>query len=93
MQAVPLTVSIARQLGLPDGTQGLVITAVDPNSDAARKGLGRGWIVLGANGRDVTQIGDLESVIRSAQSEGREAVLLRVRNRSGAAVSVPVRLR
>jgi len=93
LQAIPLNVQIARQLGLNDGTQGLVVTAVDPNSDAARKGLSRGTIIISANGRDLTQIADLESVIQSAQSEGREAVLLRVRLRSGQTVSIPVRLR
>jgi len=93
LQAIPLNVQIARQLGMPDATQGLVITAVDPNSDAARKGLTRGTIVISANGRDVAQIADLEAVIRSAQSEGRQAVLLRVRSRGGPALSVPVRLR
>jgi serine protease Do len=93
LQAIPLTVPIARQLGMPDNTQGLVVTAVDPSSDAASKGLSRGTIVISANGHDVTQIADLEAVIRSAQSEGREAVLLRVRSRGGPAISVPVRLR
>ncbi len=93
LQAIPLNVQIARQLGMPDNTQGLVITAVDPNSDAARKGLSRGTILISANGQNVTQISDLEAVIRSAQSEGRGAVLLRVRSRGGPAISVPVRLR
>jgi serine protease Do len=93
VQAIPLNVQIARQLGMPDSTQGLVVSAVDPNSDAARKGLTRGTIIISANGRDMTQISDLEAVIRSAQSEGREAVLLRVRSRGGPAISVPVRLR
>jgi serine protease Do len=70
-----------------------VITAVDPNSDAARKGLSRGTVVISANGRELTQTADLEAVIRSARSEGREAVLLRVRSRGGPAISLPVRLR
>ena len=93
VQAIPLTPQIARQLGLNDNTQGLVVTAVDPNSDAASKGLGRGTIVLSANGEDVTQIADLEAAIRTAREEGREAVLLRVRGRGGPALLVPVRLR
>ncbi len=93
VQAVPLTPQIARQLGAGDRTQGLVVTAVDPNSDAARKGLGRGTIVLSANGREVSQITDLEAAIGGARQEGREAVLLRVRVRGGQELLVPVRLR
>jgi len=93
LQAIPLTTQIARQLGLPDSSRGLVVTAVDPASDAARKGLTRGTILISANGRELAQVADLEAVIRSLQSQGREAVLLRVRSRGGPAISVPVRLR
>ena len=92
VQVIPLTPQIARQLGV-DGTQGLVVTRVDPSSDAATKGLSRGTIVLSANGQEVSRIADLEAAVRSARTEGREAVLLRVRSRGGPALLVPIRLR
>ena len=93
IQVMPLTPRIAGQLGASEDTRGLVITAVDPSSDAARKGLARGTLILRANTQNIAQIADLESAVRTAQSEGREALLLRLRNRNGPAVSIPVRLR
>ncbi len=93
LQAVPLTPQIGAQLGVDSGTQGLVVTDVDPNSDAGTKGLAPGTIVLSANGRTVASVADLERVIADAKAAGREAVLLRVRPRNGQPVSVPVRIR
>jgi len=93
IQVMPLTPRIAGQLGVSEDTRGLVITAVDPSSDAASKGLTRGTLILRANTQDIAQLADLETAVRTAKSEGREALLLRLRNRNGPAISVPVRLR
>lgn len=93
LQVTALTPQIARQLGLGDGAQGLVVTQVDPNSDAGRKGLQRGTVIYSAQSRDVTTPEDLEAVIRSAVSDNREALLLRIQPRGGPAVTVPIRLR
>jgi len=56
LTAVPLTAQIAAQLGIASGTQGLVIADVDQNSDAARKGLQRGDIILTANYRPTPSV-------------------------------------
>ncbi|WP_290492532.1 Do family serine endopeptidase [Hyphomonas sp. UBA3592] len=93
LQVLPLTAQIARQLGAGADTQGLVVARVDPNSDAARKRLQRGDIILTANYRQVRSLDDLESIIRTAESEDREAVLLRVQRRGQPAAYVAVRLR
>ena len=90
---LPLTPTIARQLGVGDSVAGLVISAVDDSSDAAAKGLRRGDIILSANNRAVTTPADLEAAIRSAQSGNRGALLLRVQRRGQPAIYVPVRLR
>ena len=60
---------------------------------AARKRLQRGDIILTANYRQVRSLDDLESIIRTAESEDREAVLLRVQRRGQPAAYVAVRLR
>ena len=88
-----LTPTIARQLGFPEGTAGLVISAVDDSSDAASKGLRRGDVILSANNRPVRSSADLEAAIKAAQGGNREAVLLRIQRRGGPAIYVPVRLR
>lgn len=93
LQVIPLTVQLARQFGLPDGTTGVVVANVDPNADAGQKGLARGTVILSANGRDLASASDLEAAINAAKSAGREALLLRVRQRGSPAISVPVRIR
>lgn len=93
LQVLPLTPQIARQLGAAADTKGLVIGAVDPSSDAGRKGLQRGDIVLSADYNEVASVADLEAAISSANSDNREAILLRVQRRGTAAQYVPIRLR
>ena len=93
LQVMPLTAQIASQLGMSGSVQGLVVANADPNSDAGAKGLGRGTVIVSANGRPLSTVEDLESTVRTAKSGGREAVLLRVRVRGSQEVSVPVRLR
>jgi serine protease Do len=91
--AIPLTPQIARQLGAGEDAKGVVITAVDASADAATKGLQRGDIVLSANYVAVTSLADLEKIVRTAKTEGREAVLLRIQRRGQPATYMPVRLR
>ena len=93
LSVLPLTPQIARQLGATEDTQGLVVSVVDPSSDAGSKGLQRGDIILSANYRAVTTVAGLEEAIRAAQSGSRVAVLLRVQRRGQPATYVPVRLR
>jgi len=90
---IPLTATIARQLGMPESTEGVVITVVDGSSDAGQKGLQRGDIILSANYAPVTTVAGLESVVKEAKSQDRQAVLLRVQRRGQPAQYVPVRLR
>lgn len=93
LQVLPLTAQIARQLGIDTDAQGLVIAGVDRNSDAGRKGLLRGDVILSANYAKVTSVAELEAVIGDAVGAGREAVLLRVRRRGQQAQYVAVRMR
>lgn len=93
LQVLTLTPQIARQLGADEDTVGLVVGAVDPNADAARKGLRRGDIILTANYREVGSVADLEGIVAEAESTGREAVLLRIQRRGGAPAYFAVRLR
>jgi serine protease Do len=93
LQVMPMSAAIARSLGVPAETQGVVIAAVDPNSDAARKGLRRGDIILSANYQDVATIEALLAQVTAAASENREAILLRIQRRTAPPAFVPVRLR
>jgi serine protease Do len=93
LSVLPLTPTIARQLGMPEQTRGVVVNAVDPSSDAGTKGLQRGDIVLSANYQDVTTPAELETAIKAAKGANRSALLLRVQRRGQPATYVPIRLR
>ncbi len=93
LQIIPLTPQIARQLGIGDATQGVVIAGVDPSSDAAAKGLQRGDIILTANYKAIATPADLQQAVSAAKSAKREAVLLRIQRRGGPATYVPIRVR
>jgi serine protease Do len=90
---IPLTPAIIRQLGVPADTRGVVITAVDPSTDAGSKGLRRGDVVLTANGQPVTTDAALGAAARAAKAQGRQAVLLQVLRRGQPAIFVGIRLR
>ena len=93
LSVLPMNPQIARQIGMPDGTKGLVIAVVDGSSDAAAKGLQRGDVVLSANYRPVASVADLEGAIRQAKADGRNAILLQVQRRGQPAAYLPVRMR
>ncbi|MBN8818951.1 MAG: DegQ family serine endoprotease [Sphingomonas sp.] len=89
----PLTATIARQLGIPAETKGVVVAAVDPSTDAGAKGLRRGDVVMLANGQPVLSEADLGKIAQAAKDSSRNAVLLQVLRRGSPATFVPVRLR
>ena len=93
LSVLPLTPTIARQLGMPETTRGVVVNAVDPSSDAGSKGLQRGDIVLSANYQDVSTPAELEAAVKAAKGANRNALLLRVQRRGQPATYVPIRLR
>ncbi|MBK5263822.1 MAG: PDZ domain-containing protein, partial [Alphaproteobacteria bacterium] len=88
----PMTPTIARQLGVDAGIKGVVITAVDPSSDAGTKGLRRGDIILAVNNDAVTTEATLANAVKQAQQAGRSAVLLQVQRGTGQPAFIPVRI-
>ena len=92
VRGVNMNVEFARQLGVDSNTQGVAVVDVNRNSDAARKGLTRGTIILQVNGTSVASIADIEAILRQVRASGREAVLLRVKPRRSQPISVAVRL-
>ncbi len=90
---IPLTPDLAPRLGVAEGTRGLVITQVDPSSDAGTKQLQRGMIILSANDQNVTTVAELETVLRAAKAAGRTAIRMRIQPPGQAPVIVALRLR
>ena len=75
-----LTPEIARQLRLNDANlKGVVVSAVNANSDAAAKGIQVGDIILSINQRATTTPDQAAAVVAAARAAGRRSVLLLVR--------------
>ncbi|QDH35990.1 Do family serine endopeptidase [Porphyrobacter sp. YT40] len=93
MQVMPMNAGVARSLGVAADLQGVVIAAVDPNGDAARKGLRRGDIILSANYQATPTVEALLAQVNAATAEKRDAILLRIQRRTTPPAFVAVRLR
>jgi len=78
-----LTPETRKSLKLGENVTGVVITKVDPNSDAADKGLQPGDVVLRVGNRTVKTPADVQTGVSEAQKGGRKNVLLLVARASG----------
>jgi serine protease Do len=74
-----LTPELARAANLPTNAHGVIITAVDPNSDASDEGLQRGDLIISVNGNLVTSPAQLIAAVEAARKAGRPSVLLLVK--------------
>jgi serine protease Do len=63
-----------------DDNSGVVVTDVDPNGQAAEKGLQAGDVILSVGDKSVSQPNDVEKTVADAKSGGRKSVLLRVKS-------------
>jgi serine protease Do len=78
-----LNPQIARALNLPANARGVVVAQVDPNSDAAEKGLQRGDLVVSVNQQLVTTPAQVQAAVEAARRAGRTSVLLLVKRGTG----------
>jgi serine protease Do len=76
-----LTSDLRQQLQLPEGTQGVVITDVDPDSAASASGLQQGDIIVSVNRKNVTSISEFNAAVKAGA--GRESTLLLVKTGPG----------
>ena len=74
-----LTPELARAANLPPNAHGVIITAVDPNGDAADEGLQRGDLIISVNNQLVTSPAQVIAQVDGARRAGRSSVLLLVK--------------
>ena len=79
----PLTPELARAANLPTGSRGVIVTSVDPNSDAAEKGFQRGDLIISVNNQAVTTPAQVLAAVDAARRAGRTSVLLFVQRGNG----------
>jgi serine protease Do len=85
-----LTPEARKTFNLNEATAGVVITKVDPNSDAADKGLQPGDVVQKVGSKIVHTPADVQSGVAEAQKGGRKTVLLLVASAQGGSRFVAV---
>jgi serine protease Do len=76
----PLTSAMAEALAVPPSTPGVVVTAVDPSSEAATSGLETIDVIEKVNGRPIGSAAELRSALE--HTTGKPALLLIDRNGS-----------
>jgi serine protease Do len=80
-----LNANLAKQLGVPADTAGVVVTKVDPSSAAADSGLQRGDVIQEVNRKPIHNTSDFEAAMRNSKDQ----TLLLV-NRQGSTMYVAV---
>jgi serine protease Do len=89
ISVIPMDASIARRLGLPADTRGLVID-IPGTGSAAQAQLQRVDIIVSASFKPVSNVAELVAAIKAAKAEGKSNILLGVRRRGGPTQNVPV---
>jgi serine protease Do len=78
-----VTPETRQAFNLDNNVNGVVITRVDPNSDAADKGLQPGDVLVSIANHSVRSPQDVKSGIAAAKAAGRDSVLVLVNGQSG----------
>jgi len=78
MMLSEITPDLEEQFSL-DGAVGLVITGIDPDSDAATKGLIAGDLIVEAGRETIITVAEFETQITAARDAGRKSLLLLLR--------------
>jgi serine protease Do len=78
-----VTPDIRHAFNLGQDVDGVVITKVDPNSDAADKGIQPGDVVVSVANRPVHSPQEMKSRIADAKAAGRTAVLVLITGQNG----------
>ncbi|MDB5679656.1 Do family serine endopeptidase [Sphingomonas bacterium] len=94
IQVTALTPGIANSLGIqPGSVSGVVVTNIDPSSDAAAKSLQRGDIISSVNRVNVTTPAQMDAQVRAAKTAGRTTILLYITRPRQGSLYIAVKLK
>lgn len=83
----PVESSLMKDLGIEvrpaDDGKGVTVTNVDPDSDAATKGLTAGQKILSVNNKEVGSAEDILKQVKDAADQGRKQALFQVETENG----------
>jgi serine protease Do len=90
LSLTPLTPDLARGANLPATAHGVLITAVDPNANAAEQGIQRRDLIVSVNNQPVASPAQVIAAVQAARKAGRTSVLLLIQRGATPAVFVGV---
>ncbi len=70
---------VRAELELPSNMSGIIVREVDPDSDAAEKGIRAGDLITEANQQPIASVEDLEARAEEAREAGRRSLLVLLR--------------
>jgi len=79
LSLAPLTPELSRSANLPPNSRGVIVTAVDPNANAAEQGIQRGDLIISVNNQAVTSPAQVIATVDAARKAGRSSVLLLIK--------------
>src|SRR5207253_6919286 len=74
-----LTLAPAAQVA-GSGSEGVVVTNVDPNGVASEQGFKTGDVILEVGGKKVANPADVRTALTEAQKDGKRTILMRVKS-------------
>ncbi|HXJ01278.1 MAG TPA: Do family serine endopeptidase [Micropepsaceae bacterium] len=83
MELMALNAETREQFNVDDKVNGVVVSSVDSNSEAADKGFHPGDVIVGIGNKNVRSPSDIEQGVADARKAGRETVLLLVAGDQG----------
>src|SRR5262249_23565666 len=73
------------------GSEGLVVTAVDPEGLAAEHGIKTGDVILDVGGKKVATAADVRDAVSDAHKNGKRTVLMRLKSDAATRfVAIPI---
>jgi serine protease Do len=78
-----VTPEVRRNYNLDEHVKGVLVTRVDPDSDAADKGIQPGDVLVSIGNKSVHTPQDIKSQLAGAQASGRKSVLLLIDGNNG----------